>query len=75
MDASTFIHNVNAHSAEDLAPYAEQYVAWSIDGDQVLAHAAELADLYAEVKRKGITEYVVDFIPAENLSTLGGCGL
>lgn len=72
MDTTEFIRNVNAHSLEELAPYEEQHVAWSMDGKQILAHAATLADLYREIDRRGITEYVVDYIPSPDISTLGG---
>jgi hypothetical protein len=72
MDAHEFIHNTNAHSLEELAPFEEQYVAWSMDGKTVLAHAATLAGLYREVDQRGITDYVVGFVPSPDISSLGG---
>jgi hypothetical protein len=72
MDTNEFIRNSSAHSPEELAPFEEKYVAWSMDGKQVLAHADSLAELYREVDRKGIREYVTGFVPASDISDLGG---
>jgi hypothetical protein len=72
MDTTEFIHNVNAHSLEELAPYEEQHVAWSMDGKQILAHAATLAELYRKIDQRGLTEYVVGFVPSPDISDLGG---
>jgi hypothetical protein len=63
MDTSEFNRNRMVHSPEELAPYEEKYVAWSEDGRQILAWAETEADLYHEINRRGITRYVVDFIP------------
>lgn len=60
MNANEFLRNCELHSPEELAPYAGQYVAWSQDGKQILASDYRLADLFAELKRRGITEYVID---------------
>ena len=75
MDANEFTRNLNAHTLEELVPYKERYVAWSEDGREILAHAAEEADLYREIDRKALTRYVVDFIPDHDISELGGAGL
>ena len=72
MDANEFTRNCNAHTAEELALYEEQYVAWSEDGRQILAHARDLADLYREIDSKGLKGYVIDFIPSDDVSFLGG---
>ena len=72
MDANEFINNCNAHSLEELAHYEEQYVAWSEDGKKILAHAPDEAELYKEIARRGISHYVIGFIPDSNVSTLGG---
>ncbi len=74
MDANEFTRNFEAHTLEELTPYEEQYVAWSEDGKQILAHAPELAELYQEIDRKGITRYVIGFIPNSDVSHLGGVG-
>ena len=72
MNTREFIHNVNAHSLEELAPFEERHVAWSMDGKTVLAHAATLADLYREIDQRGLTEYVVGFVPSPDIGFLGG---
>jgi hypothetical protein len=72
MNANEFIHNVSAHTLEELAPYKEQYVAWTEDGKEILAYAPNEAQLYREIDRLGLTRYVVDFIPDADISFLGG---
>ncbi len=75
MDANELIRNCSAHTLEELAPYVGQYVAWSEDGRHVLAHANTWDDLFKEVDRQGITHYVIDYVPCEDDSFLGGAGL
>jgi len=72
MNSREFILNCNAHTAEEMAPYFEQHVAWSVDGKKILAHAKDLADLYKEVDRLGLSEYVISFVPDPNVVDLGG---
>ena len=72
MDANEFTRNRFAHTAEELEPYEEQYVAWSEDGKQVLAHAREMSELYRAIDRKGLTRYVIGFVPSGDFSDLGG---
>jgi hypothetical protein len=75
MNGSEFNHNVNTHTYEELAPFEEQYVAWSEDGKQILAHARELDNLFREINRRQITDYVIEFIPSPEISNLGGANL
>lgn len=72
MDANEFIRNCSEHTAEELAPYEEQHVAWSEDGKTILAHGATLAELYQEIDRKALKQYVIGFIPSADLSYFGG---
>jgi len=72
MNANEFTRNVNAHTLEDLAPYEEQYVAWSEDGKQILANARVMADLFREIDRRELKRYVIGFIPSSDISFLGG---
>ena len=58
-----FIRNMRQHHLEASRRYAGKNIAWSADGTQVLAAAEELADLYAEMARQGVTDFVVDFSP------------
>jgi hypothetical protein len=75
VDANLFAENLSAHSYEELAPYEDQYVAWSMDGKQVLAHGRELEDLYGEIDCLGLKEYVIGFVPPSGISDLGSAGL
>jgi hypothetical protein len=75
MDTSEFNRNRMVHTAEELAPYEEKYVAWSADGKQILAWAETEEELYREIDRQGITRYIVDFIPNSDISDLGGAFL
>jgi hypothetical protein len=76
INANEFIRNCNAHSLEELAPFEGQYVAWSIDGRRILAHAEREEDLYAEIDRLGIKDQcVIDFIPPFDEAQLGGAGM
>lgn len=72
MDARDFIRNVSAHSLEELEPYVEKHIAWSEDGKQILAAADTLEELYREIDRLGLTQYVIDFVPNPDFSYFGG---
>ena len=62
MDGNQFIRNCNEYPPEELARYVGNYVAWSIDGKAILAHAEELQDLDREMQRQGIKDYVSEWI-------------
>jgi hypothetical protein len=70
MNVQEFMQNCNAHSAEELARYEDQHVAWSEDGKQILAHAFDLGDLYKELQARQITRYVVGYIPRSDMSMM-----
>lgn len=72
MDANEYIRNVSAHSLEFLAPYVEKHVAWSEDGKQLLAAADTLEELYKEINRLGLKQYVIDFVLDPNVRYFGG---
>jgi hypothetical protein len=61
-DANAFTTNQNEMTYEQLAPYHGKCVAWSFDGKRALAAAATREELYAEVDRLGITEYVTQYV-------------
>ena len=77
MNTTDFLRNTSAHSSEELVPYFEQHVAWSVDGKQILAHSENEADLYKEIDRLGLNsaDYVIAFVPDPDIVTLGGAGL
>jgi hypothetical protein len=72
MDPNQLIHHCNQKSAAELSPYHGQWVAWSDDGRQILASAADLDALFHEIDRKGLTHYVLDRIPLPDEDFLGG---
>jgi hypothetical protein len=72
MNGAEFIRNCNAFDPDELERYENQHVAWSDDGKQILAHAAELPDLIREIEKRGLTHYVLDFIPSGDAISLGG---
>jgi hypothetical protein len=55
-----------------LAPFAGRDVAWSQDGKRLLAHALTIELLYQDIDDQGLANHVVGYIPAEDLSDLGG---
>jgi hypothetical protein len=75
MNVRELIQNCEAHSPEELSPLEGKYVAWSEDGKTLLAHAKTLAELFTEVTRLGIKNYVIDTVPPAEESFLGGAGL
>ena len=70
-----FSQNRAAQSLEKLIPYEGKYVAWTPDGKDILAAADQESELYRLVDAKGITDYVVDYIPDPGVSDLGSAGL
>ena len=68
MDTNEFNRNLSAHTPEELAPYYEQHVAWSEDGKEILAHAPTVDALYEEIDRRGLTRYVLGFVPHPDIS-------
>jgi hypothetical protein len=64
-DGSRFFdRNRNSHSLEYLMQFENQYVAWSWDGDFVVAAAATQEELYAKLDGMGVnTQRVIfDFV-------------
>jgi hypothetical protein len=74
MNTNEFIRNSSAHTAEELAPFEDQHVAWSADGKRILAHAPTLPELYQQIDAQGITGYVIGFIPADGVHYFGAEG-
>jgi hypothetical protein len=75
MNANEFLRNCEAHSVEELTPYEGKYVAWSMDGKQILAAACELSELLKDIDRRGITEFVQSYIPRSDDAFLGSADL
>ena len=66
IDGNLFIVNRNKFTYEQLAPYAGQHVAWSTDGTRIIAHHADVAELFRTVEAMGLAgdEVVFDYLPA-----------
>ncbi len=62
-----FQDNRNKFPREQLVPYEGKYVAWSLDGTQIIGSADTEAELCDQMTKKGIgsTFYVVDWIDDE----------
>lgn len=63
-DGGLFNDNVNKYPAEELAKYAGQRVAWSLDGTQILASGADDAEVDTQLRSAGIdpSRVVHDFV-------------
>ena len=68
MDPNEFNRNLSAHTPDELAPCYGQRVAWSLDGKESLAHAPTEDELYAEIGRRGLKQYVLGFVPDPDVS-------
>jgi hypothetical protein len=65
LDPRVYAANRSKVNPEDLLPYAEQWVAWSRDGSQIVDHHIELAVLVQQLEQAGIDreDVVFDHIP------------
>jgi len=65
-----FLENQRNFPGEELWQYAEQQVAWSWDGRQIVASAATLEELCEKLEALGIDwqRVVFDFIPDPDVS-------
>ena len=53
-NGSLFIQNSSRFPPEELAKYAGRYVAWDLEGKQILASGSDYDDLYANLAAAGI---------------------
>ena len=69
---AAFIENQRRFSAEALARYQGQHIAWSWDGTQILAADADRRALDQKLREAGIDPLAVihDFVEDPNLSCL-----
>ncbi len=65
MNGPALIRRLNEWTPEQLAPYQGKHVAWSEDGDKVLAFGSTPEELDAEVLRLGVTDYVGGYVPTD----------
>lgn len=74
-DAATYIKNRRTFPLEELEKYAGQWVAWTLDGSQVVAGSSQSEeDLIALLRNMGKDplQFVFDYIPGLDDTYLGG---
>ncbi len=64
LDWNLHVRNRNRFTAEMLVPYANCYVAWSLDGTRIIAHHADALELDRLLDEQGLPTdgYVVSFV-------------
>lgn len=68
MDPNECTRNISNWSPKALAPYYGRQVAWSLDGKQILADGASYDELFENIDRLGLKEYIIGFVPDPNVS-------
>lgn len=66
-DRWLYVENRAKFLPEDLLPYADRWVAWSVDGSKIVAHHEDLVEVARTVETLGLTreEVIFDFIVPE----------
>lgn len=72
VNAQLFNENNNKFSAEELLPYAGKYVAWSLDGTQILASGDNEMEMDQRLRQLGIdpSQVVGEYIPPPDTTIL-----
>jgi hypothetical protein len=67
-DSDVFIRNRNGWTAEQLAPYRDQWIAWSLDGLSIVAHHEDPLEVARMTKEMGLIggEYLMSFLPPDS---------
>ncbi len=67
-DYDVFLRNKHQWTLEQLAPYRDQWLAWSLDGKTIVAHHEDPLEVVRACKELGLTgeEYMLDFLSPEN---------
>ena len=63
MNPVEWANNANNYPAEKLLPLTGQFIAWSLDGKEILTHAWTLEEVYEEMDRLGRRDFVYDYLP------------
>ncbi len=71
-DGALFNQNVNNFPPDELAKHAGKYVAWSLDGTQILASGEDEEDVDKKLVAAGInpSRVVHSYVPAPHEHTL-----
>ena len=74
MDMQLFQKNRHRFPPEELARHSGKYVAWSPDGDRILAADEDELRLARTIRAAGhdSAEVLIAFVPAEDEVLLGG---
>jgi hypothetical protein len=54
LDHDVYIENRGKFLPEDLLPYAEEWVAWSLDGSRIVAHHPDFMEVTRMLEAAGI---------------------
>ena len=67
-DPNECTRNRNKWTLEQLAPYRDQWVAWSLDGKSIIAHDDNLLKVVRVCKELGLSgeDYLLAGIPLED---------
>jgi hypothetical protein len=70
-NGALFIENTSKFPPEELAKYAGRYVAWNLEGTQILASGVDDNELYANLAAAGIklSRVVQSYVPAPGEDT------
>ncbi|MCI0460550.1 MAG: hypothetical protein L0Z62_26650 [Gemmataceae bacterium] len=71
-NGALFIENSNQFPREELARFAGGYVAWNLEGTQIVASGADEDDLHANLAAAGlrVSEVVQSYVPGPGEDTL-----
>ena len=64
MDAFELIAKLNAIPYEEIRPHLGKHVAWS-PAAEIIASAPNLEKLYELLDARGVTDYIIDYLPDE----------
>jgi hypothetical protein len=53
LERDTYVTNRSRFTPDELAPYGNQWVAWSADGSKIVAHHEDLLQVTEQVKAAG----------------------
>lgn len=67
LDRKVYVENRAKFLPEDLLPYANQWVAWSMDGSRIVAHHSDLAEVARQIEAQGLEreDVIFDHLPPE----------
>jgi hypothetical protein len=64
-DRDAYVTNRSRYTPDELAPYGDQWVAWSSDGSRIVAHHEDLLRVAEQVKAAGYDseDVLMEYIP------------